>query len=77
MFFFAGELLGIEYLYNQTGKVIEDYKMTIAKRETDTEKETDEDDEFEDEGLGEEVDDKSVPLLEEKVFPDPHMVCFL
>lgn len=62
MFLFAGELLGFEYLYSQTGKVKKDYEMTIAKSETGTVKETDED-----EGLGKEVEDMTT-LGEKNLF---------
>ena len=62
----VGELFGVKYLYNQTGKVLDDYKMAIYKMEDALEVETDGDDGFEDEGFTEELgtDFLTVPTLE-------------
>ncbi|XP_052466511.1 uncharacterized protein LOC128022772 [Carassius gibelio] len=33
-YYFKGELIGVEYLYQQTGKVLQDYKLAIEESET-------------------------------------------
>ena len=59
---FPDELLGIEYLYSQTGKVLDDYLQVIATVE---EEPTHTDDDFNDEGFEEEMEDLTVPLAAE------------
>ncbi|XP_039670285.1 uncharacterized protein LOC120567393 [Perca fluviatilis] len=59
---YTGELIGVEYLYHQTGRALEDYKLTLAALETE------EVSVAKDEGYVEpeveELEDFTVPILE-------------
>ncbi len=65
----TGELIGIEYLFNQTGQVLQDLTLdpdssASAKMEAQVEKEA-ESDPLSDEGFGDLLDeDMTVPLVE-------------
>ena len=63
-FSFSGELLGIEYLYSQTGKVLEDSMKAIEDLETSSEVETSTEGEDEDLLQGaDQIDDLTVSIF--------------
>ncbi|MEW8547232.1 MAG: hypothetical protein AB2693_27290 [Candidatus Thiodiazotropha sp.] len=66
----SGELIGVEFLYNQTGKVLQDYSQDPDSEEAGQVEVTEEDqDEEADEGFqdDEEIDDLTVTLVEPTV----------
>lgn len=64
---FTGELLGVEYLYSQTGKVLQDIDHDDAEEEVEKKQEEEvEEEEEDDEGFGDVEDfiDFTIPPLE-------------
>lgn len=67
----SGELLGVEYLYNQTGKVLQDMESDQSETDDDGDRKSEqeahvEEDEEDDEGFGEIEDfiDLTIPPLD-------------
>nr|XP_034315333.1 uncharacterized protein LOC117685153 [Crassostrea gigas] len=63
---YTGELLGVEYLYSQTGKVLQDIDHDDAEEEVEKKQEEEVEEEEDDEGFGDAEDfiDFTIPPLE-------------
>ncbi len=80
MLFPTGELIGIEYLYNQTDQVLQDFTDSTASANTEAQVEKEaKSDPLSDEGFGDLLDeDMTVPLVKaDPVVPTaaPHVTC--